>query len=110
MRHTNIIKILIAGMLVLTAVAAAAAPIRFSISKIDNSDGLSSNNVKAIHRDRFGFMWFGTKNGLNRYDGLSVRRFNCYDPTTRRGNNNISSIFERNDSLWVGTSPMSTRR
>lgn len=103
MRHTNIIKILIAGMLVLTAVAAAAAPIRFSISKIDNSDGLSSNNVKAIHRDRFGFMWFGTKNGLNRYDGLSVRRFNCYDPTTRRGNNNISSIFERNDSLWVGT-------
>lgn len=103
MRHTNIIKILIAGMLVLTAVAAAAAPMRFSISKIDNSDGLSSNNVKAIHQDRFGFMWFGTKNGLNRYDGLSVRRYNCYDPVAKRGNNNISSLYERNDTLWVGT-------
>lgn len=48
-------------------------------------------------------MWFGTKNGLNRYDGLSVRRYNCYDPVAKRGNNNISSLYERNDTLWVGT-------
>lgn len=75
----------------------------FSVSSIENGDGLSSNNVKAILQDKFGFMWFGTKNGLNRYDGRNIRRYNCYDPESKRGNNNIGAIREYGDSLWLGT-------
>lgn len=75
----------------------------FSVSSIENADGLSSNNVKAILQDKFGFMWFGTKNGLNRYDGRNIRRYNCYDPILKRGNNNIGAIYEHGDSLWLGT-------
>lgn len=75
----------------------------FSVSSIENGDGLSSNTVKAIHQDQFGFMWFGTKNGLNRYDGRNIRRYNCYDPESKRGNNNIGAIYEHGDSLWLGT-------
>ena len=76
-----------------------------SITKIDNSAGLSSNNVKAICQDKFGFMWFGTKNGLNRYDGLNMYRYNCYDSDLGRGNNNIGAIYYREvaDQLWLGT-------
>lgn len=49
-------------------------------------------------------MWFGTKNGLNRYDGTSILQLNCYDPVAKRGNNNISALFEdENRNLWVGT-------
>ena len=75
-----------------------------SVTQIDNSAGLSSNNVKAICQDRFGFMWLGTKNGLNRYDGMTMRRYNCYDTGLGRGNNNISALYEDDDDhLWVGT-------
>lgn len=82
---------------------AAVARHTFSVSSIDNTDGLSSNYVKCVHQDHLGFMWFGTKNGLNRFDGFSIRRYNCYDYGLKRGNNNISALAQRGDTLWVGT-------
>lgn len=67
-------------------------------------NGLSSNNVKCILQDSYGFLWLGTKNGLDRYDGTIIRTFNCYDYTTNHGNNNIGALYEdRNKQLWVGT-------
>ena len=70
-----------------------------------NSDlGLSQNNVKSIYQDSNGFLWFGTKNKLNRYDGISVKIFDCYDYQLQKGNNNIGAIFESSDKkLWLGT-------
>lgn len=66
--------------------------------------GLSHNNVKAIVQDHDGFIWIGTRNGLNRYDGYEVKMYNCHDETTGAGNNNISSLFEDRDrDLWIGT-------
>lgn len=40
---------------------------------LDVRNGLSQNTVYQILQDRKGFMWFGTKEGLNRYDGFSFR-------------------------------------
>ena len=49
-------------------------------------------------------MWFGTKNGLNRYDGTSILQFNCDDLVAGVGNHNIAALFEDNKrNLWVGT-------
>ena len=71
---------------------------------LDSNDGLSANNVKCIVRDRLGFMWFGTKNGLNRYDGSKIKVYNCYDEALGRGNNNIGALYEdENSMLWIGT-------
>ena len=42
---------------------------------LDIKDGLSHNTVNTILQDRQGFMWFGTKDGLNQYDGLVFRTF-----------------------------------
>lgn len=73
-------------------------------TSIGKSKGLSQTDVKAIIQDSNGFMWFGTRNKLNRYDGKSFRIFNCYDPVAEKQNNNISSLFEDKDKrLWVGT-------
>ncbi len=76
----------------------------YSFMHINSETGLSQSNVKAIIQDSYGFMWFGTKNGLNRYDGQRVVRFDCYDHARRRGNQNISALFEDDRRiLWIGT-------
>ncbi len=72
--------------------------------KIDDSIGLSESNVKCIIQDRWGFMWFGTKNGLDRYDGNNIRQFDCDDRVQNVGNHNISALYQDiNNNLWVGT-------
>ena len=68
-------------------------------------DGLSQSHVFAILQDSRGFMWFGTENGLNRYDGY---RFTVYlqDPEepASLSENNIRCLFEdRSGRLWIGT-------
>lgn len=76
----------------------------FFFTQIDGRMGLSHNNVKAIIQDSYGFMWFGTRNRLNRYDGISLKQFDCYDPHLEKRNNNVSSLYEDiAKTLWVGT-------
>ena len=68
-------------------------------------NGLSQNTVNAILQDRKRFMWLGTKDGLNRYDGLSFRKFK-HDAANPRsiGNSFITSLYEDfNGNIWVGT-------
>lgn len=76
----------------------------FYFSHITGENGLSQSNVKAIIQDSYGFMWFGTKNGLNRFDGTSIVQMNCDDYVAGTGNHNISALFEDKErQLWVGT-------
>tara|TARA_R110002049_G_scaffold9962_2_gene49682 strand:+ start:60401 stop:64351 length:3951 start_codon:yes stop_codon:yes gene_type:complete len=67
-------------------------------------NGLSHNTVLSSIQDKNGFMWFGTKNGLNRFDGYSFRLFqnNPDDPKSLKGNY-IESLHEFDGILWVGT-------
>ncbi|MCL1934015.1 MAG: response regulator [Candidatus Azobacteroides sp.] len=76
----------------------------YYFSHISVENGLSQSNVKAIVQDSYGFLWFGTKNGLNRFDGTSIVQKDCDDYIAGTGNHNISALFEDKDSiLWVGT-------
>ncbi len=72
---------------------------------INIDDGLSQNAVFAVLKDSKGFMWFGTKDGLNKFDGYNfvIYQHNPFDSTTLSANY-ISSLFEDNRGLiWVGT-------
>lgn len=77
----------------------------FHFKKIRVDNGLSESTVYAILQDSKGFMWFGTKDGLNRYDGNSFRIFrNNAKDAKSIGNNFIRSIAQLNDSIiYVGT-------
>ena len=91
-------------MVLLPQEAAALSYANYYFTKVTDEAGLSQINVKTILQDSYGFMWFGTRNRLNRYDGTNIKVFDCYDPSLQQGNNNISSLFEDKDKkLWVGT-------
>ncbi|WP_298313998.1 two-component regulator propeller domain-containing protein [uncultured Aquimarina sp.] len=69
------------------------------------SDGLSQSSVIAIHQDRLGLMWIGTRDGLNKYDGdnFTVYR-NILNDSTSISNNDILSIQEDQEGyIWIGT-------
>ncbi|MRG45263.1 histidine kinase [Chitinophaga sp. SYP-B3965] len=68
-------------------------------------DGLSHNTVWCAYQDSKGFMWFGTKDGLNRFDGTSFKIFrNNAEDTNSIGNNFIRCLLEDNKKrLWIGT-------
>ncbi|MGN6180092.1 MAG: two-component regulator propeller domain-containing protein [Mucilaginibacter sp.] len=68
-------------------------------------NGLSSNTITAILQDKKGFMWFGTRNGLNRFDGSIFKTFqNKLSDSTSIGSNSIFSLYEdATEKIWVGT-------
>ncbi|HTI09390.1 MAG TPA: two-component regulator propeller domain-containing protein [Puia sp.] len=72
---------------------------------LGTADGLSQSNVICIMQDSRGFMWFGTRDGLNRYDGY---QFTVYknDPLDKKslGNSFIMDMVEdREGAIWIGT-------
>ena len=84
---------------------AQVADEHYYFKNLSVQNGLSQNTVNTILQDKQGFMWFGTKDGLNRYDGLSFRKFKHDDRSQRSiGNNFITALYEdEKGSIWVGT-------
>ncbi|MBS4029361.1 MAG: hypothetical protein KGZ58_12090 [Ignavibacteriales bacterium] len=75
------------------------------VQRLTIDDGLSQNFIYDVFQDNRGFIWVGTKDGLNRYDGNNVVIYR-HDPfdSLSISDNNISKIFEdRNGVLWLGT-------
>jgi len=77
----------------------------FRFRKIDVDDGLSENSVVCMLQDSRGFMWFGTNDGLNRYDGTGFKVYaNNPDENLSLGNNFIRSLLQgKHDIMYVGT-------
>jgi len=67
-------------------------------------EGLSNNTVLTSIQDDDGFMWFGTKDGLNRFDGYRFKTYRSQnDPINSLGSNYIQSLHQYNGTIWVGT-------
>lgn len=68
-------------------------------------DGLSQATILNIYQDHFGFMWFATEDGLNKFDGISFKiyKHQADDPTTLSGNYAKSLIEDQDGDFWVGT-------
>ena len=65
---------------------------------IDSRQGLSHNFVRAIYKDKTGFVWIGTESGLNRFDGYSIKIYRN-DPADSSSllNDNVIRLFETPD-------------
>jgi len=81
--------------------AALSKDFNFHFQYLTNEQGLPQNNVNAIWRDSEGFMWFGTGNGLSRFDGYNFVNFS----KPHLPSNLIQAIAETPDHrIWIGTS------
>src|SRR4051794_29079206 len=85
---------------------AAAQKQYVKFDHLSTDAGLSHSNVTSILQDSRGFMWFGTEDGLNKYDGY---KFIVYknDPQKNNSlnNNHVNDIIEDNNGdLWIATS------
>ncbi len=72
---------------------------------LTTDEGLAQNTVDCIFQDSYGFMWFGTWNGLCRYDGYNFRTFQKGDTPVSIPDNFVRAICEdTSGNLWIGTS------
>ncbi|MFO7445667.1 MAG: two-component regulator propeller domain-containing protein [Ignavibacteriaceae bacterium] len=91
-------------LLILSQGLNAQTPL-FNFEKLSLEEGLSQSSVSAIYQDKKGFLWFGTANGLNKYDGYDFIVYK-HDPddTNSLSNDMITAITEdREGMLWIGT-------
>lgn len=103
-----VISVIISAVLSLPTAIAMGRDIEKAVkfTRIGLREGLSQSSVFAICQDYLGFMWIGTRDGLNRYD---ARKFTTYrntpsDSTSLTDNYILTILEDRKQRLWVGTS------
>jgi putative methionine-R-sulfoxide reductase with GAF domain len=75
-----------------------------SFQKLTTADGLSNNYVIRTCIDKNGFLWIGTSEGLNRFDGKYTRQFNSFN-TPLMKNSNIREVWcDADNRIWLRTS------
>ena len=93
-------RILIFVFLTLLAGGSKGQDFQFFIQKFGVEDGLSNRFICALFQDKKGFMWIGTQNGLNRFDGEEFKSY--YFHEINKNARRILSISEDvNENLWI---------
>jgi signal transduction histidine kinase/DNA-binding response OmpR family regulator/ligand-binding sensor domain-containing protein len=78
----------------------------FHFKRLSTANGLSTNEIRSrIVRDEKGFVWIGTTNGLDRYDGYSVKDYRNRpdDPFSLSSNTVTALLIDTRHRLWIGT-------
>lgn len=83
----------------------APDPIEFNFDHLTISEGLSQNSIYCIIEDHEGFLWFGSGDGLNKYDGYSFThyRLDPYNSTSISDNSIRALHVDKKGRLWIGT-------
>lgn len=100
-------RLLHLAFLLATFFSLAAYPqqTRINLSTINSSNPISENTIQAIFKDSYGFMWFGTLDGLNKYNGYEMQTFKHVrnDANSLPANNIVAISEDANHDLWIGT-------
>lgn len=76
----------------------------FVFKHFDTNDGLTQNSVLSITQDQLGFMWFGTRNGLNRFDSRHFKTYQHENRPNSLGNDHVNALYTAPDGeIWIGT-------
>ena len=107
--RTTALKIVLSFSLVLLNASLSTGQIQYNnirFKQLSIAEGLPHNTINAITQDNHGFIWFGTRNGLCRFDGYNINLFAhneadstslCHDFITRLYNDSLRNV------LWIST-------
>ena len=101
-QHLSIVGLLI---FVICAPAAFAQPPPLKFQQLSDVQGLSHNRVWAVTQDKYGLIWIGTQDGLNRFDGYKVDVYRT-QPGNKNSlpNNYVRCLFtDSHGTVWIGT-------
>ncbi|TDH20657.1 hypothetical protein EXU57_21305 [Segetibacter sp. 3557_3] len=95
------IRFLIASIFFLSNAGAQLNPINFY--RITNTEGLSQATVNVMYKDKQGFLWIGTDDGLNRFDGNRIKTYyhDFLDTTTMAANEVYGICEDRYNRIWI---------
>jgi signal transduction histidine kinase/CheY-like chemotaxis protein/ligand-binding sensor domain-containing protein len=76
-----------------------------NVTTLNGINGLSQNTINCLYKDKYGFMWLGTQDGLNKYDGykVTVYKHNINNSRSLPANHITSVCEDQEGNLWVGT-------
>ncbi|TNE56096.1 MAG: hypothetical protein EP338_00590 [Bacteroidetes bacterium] len=77
---------------------------KYSFRNYAISEGLSQSSVATITQDKYGALWIGTQDGLNRFDGAEFEVFNSDNTPSISSNYFTTSTIDESGSIWFGTS------
>jgi streptogramin lyase len=99
-RHYSVVAVFCGAFCI-----ASGQPGALKFDHISLEQGLSQSTVNAIVQDGLGFLWFGTQDGLNRYDGYSIAVYkHALADSQALSDNGIWSLCrDRNGDIWIGT-------
>jgi len=99
------IRLIVLSIIVSLAISAYCQNNSIWFDHISTENGLTNANVLTIHKDKIGYIWFGTKDGLTRYDGSNLVGYNHLpDDSTSISNGTIRAIEQGSDqTLWIAT-------
>lgn len=96
---------LLVNAVLISAGKALAGDVDYHFQYITSKQGLSDNYVSEMMEDSYGYIWICTRDGLNRYDGYSFKKYqyNKEDPTSLPDNSVTFCYEDSHRQLWVGT-------
>jgi signal transduction histidine kinase/streptogramin lyase/ActR/RegA family two-component response regulator len=105
MLRRTLIYLLSIIILFLQVQDALAQKLVIDLSPLKTPTGLSQNTIQAIYRDSFGVMWFGTQDGLNKFDGYQVIVYKHIpnDPLSLPANSIVTICEDAQMNIWIGT-------
>ena len=90
-------------LMLLSILGRGQSPVLY-FRNLNTGNGLSHNNVNCILQDQRGFLWIGTDDGLNRYDGRRFQTFRHDPDTISVSGNIIKDLLEDKDGvIWIAT-------
>ncbi|HTF30634.1 MAG TPA: two-component regulator propeller domain-containing protein, partial [Flavitalea sp.] len=99
----SIILFYITALLCSSLAGSAQMPIEWRVTNYDESKGLSSRKITQMLEDHDGYLWIGTPDGLNRFDGYSFKTFRKIpgDSTSIAGNYISYLAEDKNHNIWI---------
>lgn len=104
-KHTVSIVIVVFGIILIRTQDVNAQNTALRFKNLTIEDGLPQNKVDCMLQDQFGFLWFGTWNGLCRYDGYDFEVFDVNQTSKKNLRSNFIHALTNDafGNIWIGT-------